>query len=226
MWLALDTATDRASVAVGGPGGCLAEEAIIGARRHAVALLPTIQLVLARAEIGLGAIEGIIVADGPGSFTGLRVGAAVAKALVRGQSVRLWTAASLLAVARDAEGAEGGPILAVSDALRGDLYAAAYRFRPGQIETILEPAVMPRAEVRARVPGAVRIVGPAAAQLDGTVSWPRARSLLSLIGSAGGARAVEDPAGWEPLYGRPAEAQVQWERTHGRVLDHPAGRTG
>jgi tRNA threonylcarbamoyladenosine biosynthesis protein TsaB len=226
MWLALDTATDRASVAVGGPGGCLAEEAIIGARRHAVALLPTIQLVLARAEVGLGAIDGIIVADGPGSFTGLRVGAAVAKALVRGQPVRLWTAPSLLAVAHEGAHGEEGTTLAVSDALRGDLYAAAYRFRPGRVETILHPGVIPRAEVRSRVPGAVRIVGPAAAQLDGTVSWPRASALLSLIGNAGGACAVDDPAGWQPSYGRPAEAQVQWERTHGRVLDHPAGRTG
>ena len=226
MWLALDTTTDQASVAVGGPGWCAAEETIVGARRHAVALLPTIQVVLARVDVTLASIEGIILADGPGSFTGLRVGAAVAKALVRGCPVRLWSAPSLLAVARHAWEAEEGTILAVSDALRGELYAAAYRFRAGVIETILEPTVMPRGEALRLVPSPVRIVGPAAAVLGGAVSWPRASALLSLVGVAGGARAVADPAGWEPVYGRPAEAQAHWERIHGRALDHPASRTG
>lgn len=226
MWLALDTATDQASVAVGGPGWCAAEEQIVGARRHAVALLPTIQAVLASAGTTLAAVEGVILADGPGSFTGLRVGAAVAKALVRGRPVRLWSAASLLAVARQAGEDEEGTILAVSDALRGDLYAAAYRFRPGVIETILRPTVVPVAKVMERVPSPVQIVGPAAALLGGAVSWPRASALLALIGVAGGACAVADPASWEPVYGRPAEAQVQWELTHGRALEHPARRPG
>ncbi|MDZ4862590.1 MAG: tRNA (adenosine(37)-N6)-threonylcarbamoyltransferase complex dimerization subunit type 1 TsaB [Gemmatimonadota bacterium] len=226
MWLALDTATDQASVAVGGPGGCAAEERIIGARRHAVALLPTVQLLLASAGTTLAALEGIILADGPGSFTGLRVGAAVAKALVRGCPVRLWSAPSLLAIARQAWDNDPGTILAVSDALRGDLYAAAYRFRPGVVETILRPTVVPVAMVRERVPSPVQIVGPAASVLGGAASWPRASALLSLVGVAGGARAVANPAGWEPVYGRPAEAQVQWEQTHGRALEHPPGRPG
>ena len=68
--------------------------------------------------------------DGPGSFTGLRVGAAVAKALVQARGLPLWTAPSLLVraagVARD-----GRTVLAVADALRGELYAAAYRFDAG-----------------------------------------------------------------------------------------------
>ena len=226
MWLALDTSTDQASVAVGGPGWCAAEETIIGARRHAVALLPTIQAVLASAGASIASIEGIILADGPGSFTGLRVGAAVAKALVRGRAVRLWVVPSLLAIAYDAGAESTESIVAVSDALRGDVYVAAYRFRPGAIEAILQPTVVPVGDVLGRVPSPVRVVGPAAALLGGVISWPRATALLSLIGVSGGARVVADPAGWEPVYGRPAEAQVQWERTHGRALDHPTGRTG
>ena len=226
MWLALDTATDQATVAVGGPGWCAAEETIIGARRHAVALLPAIKSALARAGVTLDAIEGIILADGPGSFTGLRVGAAVAKGLVRGRPVRLWSAPSLLAVARQAGTDEAGTILAVSDALRGDLYAAAYRFRPGVVETILGPTVVPVREVLVRVPSPDIVVGPAAAALGGAVSWPRASALLALIGVAGGAGAVADSAGWEPFYGRPAEAQVQWERTHGRALERQTSRPG
>ena len=49
MWLALDTATDRASVALGVPGGEPLEENISGARRHAASLLPAVQALLDRA---------------------------------------------------------------------------------------------------------------------------------------------------------------------------------
>src|SRR5512134_1693198 len=99
MWLALDTATDRASLALGGPGGVLARETLVGARSHAASLLPAVAACLARAGSAREAIEGIALADGPGSFTGLRVGAAAAKAMVRVQPVPLWAAPSLLVCA-------------------------------------------------------------------------------------------------------------------------------
>jgi len=50
--------------------------------------------------------------------------------------------------------------------------------------------------------------------------------LLRLIGLSGGVRRISDPRRWEPDYGRPAEAQVQWERTHGRPLPNPASVSG
>ena len=74
MLLAIDTATDRASVAVGQGAEVLAQECIVGARRHASQLLPVVSACLDRAGIGLEQVEGILLADGPGSFTGLRVG--------------------------------------------------------------------------------------------------------------------------------------------------------
>ena len=82
MWLALDTASDCASVALGKPGDGSAalDENLPGARRHAAALLPIIQRLLSRAGCTLDSIQGVVLSDGPGSFTGLRVGASVAKA--------------------------------------------------------------------------------------------------------------------------------------------------
>ena len=96
MWLAIDTATDQASVALGLPGQLLARETIAGARKHAAALLPAIESCLTRLGAGYGEIEGVVLADGPGSFTGLRVGASVAKALIRARPMPLWVAPSLL----------------------------------------------------------------------------------------------------------------------------------
>ena len=82
-WLAIDTATDLASVAVGSADHVAAARAIRGARSHAAQIIPLIQDVLALAKLRLEQIRGVIVGDGPGSFTGLRIGWAAAKGLVQ-----------------------------------------------------------------------------------------------------------------------------------------------
>jgi tRNA threonylcarbamoyladenosine biosynthesis protein TsaB len=223
MWLALDTATDRASVALGGPGGICATEAVIGARRHAAGLMPAIEACLERVGAAYDDLEGVALADGPGSFTGLRVSAAVARALLRVRPMPLWVTSSLLVCAAGAGAAPDEVVIALSNALRGELFAAAYRFRPGAIECLLPPTVLTPAEVLLRVPGPSRLAGPAAATLGGEPTWPDAARLLALVGVAGGVRVVTDPARWEPEYGRPAEAQAKWEREHGRPLANPVG---
>jgi tRNA threonylcarbamoyladenosine biosynthesis protein TsaB len=225
MWLALDTATDRASLALGRPGEIFARETIVGARNHAGGLLAALDACLNRAAVAREAVEGIVLADGPGSFTGLRVGASAAKGLVRVQPMPLWTAPSLLVCAA-AQAATEGVILSVSNALRGELFAAAYRFRPGVVETVLVPTVLTPQDISARVPAPSRIVGPAAPTLGAEPTWPDAGDLLELVGLAGGVTRVADPSRWEPEYGRPAEAQAQWERTHGRPLSDPARAGG
>src|SRR3954469_12767395 len=140
MFLALDTATDLASVALGRPGAEPLEESIGGARRQAAALLPAVQRLLQRAGGSLDDLRGIALSDGPGSFTGLRVGASVAKALVQARYLPLWTAPSLLVRAAQV-GNPGDLVLAVSNALRGEVYAGAYRFTGDGIRTELVPSV-------------------------------------------------------------------------------------
>jgi tRNA threonylcarbamoyladenosine biosynthesis protein TsaB len=225
MWLALDTATDRASLALGFPGQVLARETIVGARRHASQLLPALERCFVSAGLRRGGLEGIVLADGPGSFTGLRVGAAAAKALIRVRPVPLWTAPSLLACAAAARGTVG-TVLAVGNALRGELFAAAYAFPAGAVETRLAPTVLTPAALAGRLARPERIVGPGAATLQAEPTWPDAADLLWLIGLAGGVARVADPARWEPRYGRPAEAQAQWERAHGRSLADPPSAAG
>ncbi len=221
MWLALDTATDRASLALGLPGAVFAEASLPGARRHAALLLPMLDRCLERAGASLAELEGIVLADGPGSFTGLRVGASVAKALAHTRGLALWTAPSLLGLAA-ASGDDGALVLAVSDALRGELFAGAWRVRPAEVETVLAPATLTPDEIHTRLPAPGRIVGPAAARLGAAPTWPRAAALLDLVGRAHALTRVADPALWEPAYGRPAEAQAKWERAHGRPLPDPA----
>ncbi len=238
MRLALDTATDRVSVALDA-GGVVRTAEVRGARRHAAALLPLIGRLLGEGRTTLAALDRVILADGPGSFTGLRVGAAVAKALVAARGVTLWTAPSLLARAAGAasSAAPGAVIVAAADALRGELYAAAYRLWPDRVGVVEPPRVWrPDALRRALVAPAVLVAElPDAlwAALDrwagcvvqGDAAAPHAADLLALAARSDALRRVEDPDIWEPEYGRPAEAQARWEQAHGRALPDPAGRS-
>ena len=235
-WLALDTATDRISVAVGTGPEDAQEESLAGARRHASALLPMVERLLERAGLRRDRLAGILLSDGPGSFTGLRVGAAVAKALARAHGLEVRVAPSLMV--RAAGHARPGEItLAVADALRGDVYAAAYRFGPGAVETVLPAAVWRPDRLIAEAPRPGGIVGDAPAValaelarwtgstvVSGADGLPRASRLLDLRHRPGATRRIENLDLWEPEYGRPAEAQARWELAHGRPLPDSAGR--
>lgn len=238
MWLALDTATDQASLALGTPGSAPLEETIGGARRHAATLLPAIQRLLQRAGASLDDLRGLVLSDGPGSFTGLRVGASVAKALVQARGLPLWTAPSLLVRAAGV-GRAGVLVLSVANALRGQVYAAAYRFLPDGIQTELIPSVRRPQELAESALQPAVVVGDAppdvVAILERWVGqpvigppdgWPRAAMLLALVGRKGGAREVAAVREWEPVYGRPAEAQARWESAHGRPLPDSVGSPG
>lgn len=237
-WLALDTATDRASVALGSSGGDAVEESLSGARRHAAALVPMIDRLLARRGVGLDALRGIALSDGPGSFTGLRVGVATAKALARARRLEVRVAPSLMV--RAAFPAQWGTtVLAVANALRGELYAAAYRFEPARVVTLLAPSVWRVDSLVAQAPRPDHIIGDgppdalrmlsAWAERDvigGDDGLPRAAQLLDLLSRPGGARPVRNLDLWEPEYGRPAEAQARWELAHGRPLPDSVGSAG
>lgn len=216
-WLALDTATDRVSIAVGRTLDTSREEHLDGARRHAAAVLPIIERLFGAMDLAFEDLRGVIVADGPGSFTGLRVGASIAKALADTRGLPVLTTPSLMARARAAAGGAELPILVTSNALRGDVYAAVYRFGARSVTTLYAPAVVPAAELGFIVP---------AGAVDASECPADARQLIALTELAGGSVPVNDVRGWEPVYGRPAEAQAQWERSHGRPLSSAPGVAG
>lgn len=235
--LALDTSGDRASVALGLADGSVRTAHVDGARRHAGALLPLVGDLLSGAGLRPAQIARVIVADGPGSFTGLRVGAAVAKALAAAAGAELWTVSTLLARAAAHAPAEG-EVAVLTSALRGEVYAARFAFGDGGIVVRHAPAVHVAGDVDALVRDADVLVADlpealrASLALDASctgakIGWPEAAphaaALLGLAGRPGGAVRLADMDAWEPAYGRPAEAQARWELAHGRALPHPGG---
>jgi tRNA threonylcarbamoyladenosine biosynthesis protein TsaB len=235
-WLALDTATDSASVAVGVPPATAAAVAIAGSRRQAADIIPAVDDTLRRAAVSRDQLSGIVVADGPGSFTGLRIGWAVAKSLSHERDLPIVAFPALLAAAVGAaEQAGDGVVAACFDALRGQIFAAVYRIGPTAIDAIVVPVVVTPAELIDRVAdrprvvvgdGAVRFAGvmrewSGAAPLPLDALAPGAASLLRLAAREGAGRRITTSD--EPVYGRPAEAQVKWEARHGRPLPDPTG---
>jgi tRNA threonylcarbamoyladenosine biosynthesis protein TsaB len=229
-WLAIDTATDVASVAVGTDERVAATRAMRGARQHAAQIVPLIQDVLALAKMRLDEIGGVVVSDGPGSFTGLRIGWAVAKGLVQERQLPMIAIPSLLGAAH-AAGVE--TVAACYDALRGQVFGAVYSVVDDAVQTLVAPDVFTIPDLAQRTPSRpVLAVGDGAERYrDEVVSWigrapmgldalpPIAGSLLALLAYDGARRAVDSRAA-EPVYGRPAEAQVKWETRHGRALPH------
>jgi tRNA threonylcarbamoyladenosine biosynthesis protein TsaB len=229
--LGIETATDRLSVALRRPGVPVLERHLDGARRHAAALLPLVVALLDAGGTRLGEVGTLAIADGPGSFTGLRVGAAAVKALVRTHpAIEVWAASSLMVRAAGVAAPRGARLLVVTSALRGELYAACYRFDPsGPVETLSPPGVATPESLS--VPAPDLLIADAPEELverlalrfgvpvvRGEAGLPSAAALLMLVGRAGGAERIQALDTWEPTYGRPAEAQVKWEAVHGRTV--------
>lgn len=232
--LAIDTATDVGSVAVTGPGLDVREVSIAN-RRHAASLIPEARDLLQAIGAGWGDVGEVVVADGPGSFTGLRIGfASVRGVLAAHPHITLTTLPSLLGTAWAARIPTGDTVAALYDALRGEVFAAVYRFPGGVPEVLASPQLIAASELGA-------LPQPRVAVGDGATAYPRevqdwvadalpqdaggasARALLELSAMAGVADRVADPDAWDPTYGRRAAAQDRWEAQHGRPLPDPTG---
>lgn len=149
-WLAIDTSTERLSVAVGAAGAAeplAAHDGPGGAQASAV-LLPTIDALLRRVGWRLAELDGIVFGQGPGSFTGLRTACAVVQGLAvaaRPGGLPVLPLGTLLAVAEDARHrtaprADGLDVVAALDARMDEIYTASYRWRAGQGWQVRSPA--------------------------------------------------------------------------------------
>lgn len=127
LLLALDTSTRQASVSL------CTEETLFGeytwqvGNNHSVELLERIQRLVTECGKTMQSLEGIAVATGPGSFNGLRVALATAKSLAFALNIPLVGVGTLDVIAAQQQQWRG-PICAVMEAGRGELYAACYLF--------------------------------------------------------------------------------------------------
>jgi tRNA threonylcarbamoyladenosine biosynthesis protein TsaB len=130
--LGFDTATPATAVALLREGAEPLErrhDPAPGERpQHASQLLPLARELLAAAGLDWAQVDRIGVGVGPGTFTGLRIGVATARALAQGSGAELAAVSTLHALAHAARAeADGRAVLAVLDARRGEAFAALWR---------------------------------------------------------------------------------------------------
>ena len=122
MILAIETSTPVCSVALGKPGGAIIEKRIEGRGVHSESTFTFIQELLQNNDLNVQDLEAILFSNGPGSYTGLRIGAAAIKGLLFGRNVPLYTLSSLLSFSVPLLSAEKRTIHSVIDARREHLY--------------------------------------------------------------------------------------------------------
>jgi tRNA threonylcarbamoyladenosine biosynthesis protein TsaB len=140
--LVIDTTSRNGIVAIGDDRGVLAEQ-LFAAERSAAALLPLlIRQAMDDARLEMSALQGIAVATGPGSFTGLRVGVAAAKGLAYALTLPVAGFSSLALLAMNFPFA-ANPVCILHDARKHEVYAGLYRMTDHPLPLAPEEAVPP-----------------------------------------------------------------------------------
>jgi tRNA threonylcarbamoyladenosine biosynthesis protein TsaB len=218
--LALDTSMGACGVAIlradGDAREMVAREERM-ARGHAEALMPMLAAVMAEAKLDFAALDRIAATLGPGSFTGVRIAIAAARALALVTPAKLWGTDSLTVMARTARAAcePDGPFAVAVDARGGQLYFGLY---DADGRKLSGPALLAPDEASKLLPadlelavgsGAVRLAEAALARnlkvearLPGLE--PAAVALAELAAEAG-----ETVPSLHPLYLRPPDAKPQ-----------------
>jgi tRNA threonylcarbamoyl adenosine modification protein YeaZ len=130
MLLAIDTSTDTASLALVSDRQILAEMTWHCRQSHTTDLLPRLVWLLDQSGVRLEEICSIVIARGPGSFNGLRVGMSTAKGLALSLGCSIIGISSLEAAAFPFANM-GLPVCSVSNAGRGEIAAATYQWKEG-----------------------------------------------------------------------------------------------
>ncbi|WP_116106802.1 tRNA (adenosine(37)-N6)-threonylcarbamoyltransferase complex dimerization subunit type 1 TsaB [Lewinella sp. IMCC34191] len=128
--LSLETATDICSVAIVRSGTLVAEAMATEVHQHASHLTLLIKQAMEEAGLSFTEVDTLVLSDGPGSYTSLRVGAATAKGLCLGiPRLQFYTVPTLHALAGAADGMGADRILATINSRKGEVFGQLFRAR-------------------------------------------------------------------------------------------------
>ncbi len=135
LLLAFETSAKSASVALFEGEKLLGEQYQNTGLTHSQTLLVMAQELLAQCGKTPGEVKALAVANGPGSFTGVRIGVAAAKGFAWGKEIPLYGVSTLEAMALGL-GIYQGYVCPVMDARRTQVYNALYYVNQGRLETV------------------------------------------------------------------------------------------
>ena len=148
--LAIDTATESCSVALS-VDGTYYHKSTVQPRGHAELVLPFIDEILSDANIQKTSIDGLIVGQGPGAFTGVRIGVAVAQGISLALNLKVIAVSNLTTLAfkifKENNITDGKIILVATDARMNEVYWAKYRVKNKQLHAITQEQVGKACEI-------------------------------------------------------------------------------
>lgn len=224
IWLGIETANTPLSIAVVKDGKVVAEMVQNIKLTHSAGAMPAIEEILARIDVRPNDLDAIAVSEGPGSYTGVRIGVTLAKTLAWTLQKPLVGVSSLKTLAANAA-LYNGLICPIFDARRGNVYTAVYQ--GGTLEALVEdhhahiddllvrlkaleqPILFVGTDVDIFWENIVQILGEHAVRAPFSIDLPRATEVIHLATKME-LPSVEATHHFVPQYKRIAEAEANW----------------
>lgn len=231
--LAIDTSNNPLGVALLDDNQVLGEYITNIKKNHSVRVMPAIQRLMEDCEKVPADLTKIVVAKGPGSYTGVRIGVTIAKTLAWTLNIPLVGISSLEILAAGAGRYFNGFVAPIVDARRGQVYTALYRYQDGVLTAVEQDQLVMIDEWAAKLADfnepilfvgndlslhrtkIVEVVGSQAMIASETEHNPRP-SELALLGRQ---KSGEDIHSFVPNYIRLAEAEQKWLEAKGKILN-------
>jgi tRNA threonylcarbamoyladenosine biosynthesis protein TsaB len=228
--LAMDTSNQALGVAL------LDEDKIIGEyitnmkKNHSIRIMPAIQMLMKDCERTPKDLTKIVVAKGPGSYTGLRIGVTIAKTMAWSLHLPLVGISSLETLAAGAGRYFEGVVAPIFDARRGQVYTGLYRYQNGQLEVVQNDQLVMIAEWAEKLKSIEKPILFMGSDLiihrstiEGTLGTQALFSALpennprpSELALLGKDKPGEDIHSFVPNYIRLAEAEAKWLAARGQ----------
>jgi tRNA threonylcarbamoyladenosine biosynthesis protein TsaB len=196
-------------------------------RRHVETLVPAIDFVCEQARISYDEIGVIAVDNGPGLYTGLRVGMSAAKVMAQALRIPMLSFSSLDLLSFPLRFSKR-PIISVIDAKRGEVFYAKYLPVVGGVQRVSEYAVGTAEKLAVELQAdqqEVLLVGDGVLRYEKEFSnienveltsteeaFPSASSIVALSQAPAQREDFVQPRDIEPLYLRKSDAEINWEK--------------
>lgn len=234
IWLGIDTANTPLSVALVEDGRIICEQTSTFSRTHSIQAMPAIERLLNEAHLRPTDLEAIAVSEGPGSYTGVRIGVTLAKTLAWTLQIPLVGVSSLEVLAANAI-PFAGVICPIFDARRGNVYCGLYKTEGERLQALREdchssldqlltdvaelnqPVLFIGTDVNLHKTSISRMLGDQAVYAPFAQQLPRASHLIGLAEQRVPAVDIHQ---FVPNYRRMTEAETNWMAEQKKVNDH------
>ena len=233
--LGIDTSSMAASVAVIEDNKLICEYTINTKKTHSQKLMPMIENMLGLSDLNVREIDAIAVCEGPGSFTGLRIGMATAKAIAHVNDIPVIGVNSLEALAANMNLCDK-KICSILDAQRNQVYTGRYQYEGTKLVEIKEIGIQQIDELLVELAQSGEqwiLVGEAVYKYEdkireiSNIEIPAASNNVTKAGSLCSVAKVKFDEGKDifdcytvnPLYIRKSQAEEQYEEKQRKLQE-------